>query len=77
MNLLTSKPNVRYEASVYSLNPHYLAHEDEPVDHYLKYKDSDFFPIKGGRNLQNLFHDSDFKDYNWFRIARRRLSKSQ
>jgi hypothetical protein len=75
MNLLMSKLNSRYDVSDYSDNPHYLAHEDEPVDLYKKYNDSDFRPIRGGRNLHNLFSDSEIKNYYWLEIARKYLRK--
>jgi len=64
-----------YETSGDNDSPLYITHEDEPTDFYRKYKDSDFLPMKGGRNLQNLFDDSDFKDYYWFNIARKHFSK--
>jgi hypothetical protein len=76
MNLIIQKSDARQlEADKVTSGPHYLSHENEPIDLYRKYKDSDFLPLNGGRNLQNLFDDSDVKDYYWFNIARKTLSK--
>ena len=76
MNLISYKLNANYEDTGYENNPNYLAHEEEPVDFYRKYKDSDFRPVKGGKNLHNLFSDSDVKDYYWLKIARKYLRKN-
>jgi len=59
----------------YSDYSHYLSHKDEPVDFYRKYEDDDFRPIKGGKNLQNLFDDSDIKDHHRFNLARKLFSR--
>ena len=75
MNIFMIKHSARYAAGEDNDYPHYLAHEDEPIDFYRKYKDSGFLPIKGRRNLQNLFDDSDVKDYYWFSIARKYFGK--
>lgn len=76
MNLLKISTDAKYsEMDETGDYPHYLSHKDEPVDFYRKYKDDDFRPIEGGKNLQNLFDDSDIKDYHWFNLARRFLSK--
>lgn len=76
MNLLMNKQNSKHqEVDKINDSPHYLAHEEEPVDFYRKYKDNDFIPMKGGRNLQNLFDDSDVKDHYWFNIAKKYFSR--
>jgi hypothetical protein len=75
MNLIIAKTNARYGKSKVSDNLRYLAHEDEPIDFYRKYKDSDYLPMKGERNVQNLFDESDVKDYYWLNIARKYLNK--
>jgi hypothetical protein len=67
----------RQRADEVNDSPLYLAHENEPIDFYRKYKDIDFLPIKGGRNLQNLFDDSDARDYYWFNRARKYLRETK
>lgn len=75
MNLFITNPNTRFEAGRDNDDPHYLAHQAEPSDFYQKYKNSDHLPIKGERHLQNLFDDSDVKDYYWFNIARKFIGR--
>lgn len=71
-----TKTDARHQKMNQASNqPHYLSHVDEPIGSYQKYRDNDFRPMKGGRNLQNLFDDSDVKDYYWFNIARKFLGK--
>jgi hypothetical protein len=75
MILIINKSNSRYGKSKVNGNPHYLAHENEPIDFYRKYKDNDYLPMKGERNIKNLFDESDVKDYYWLNIARKYLNK--
>jgi hypothetical protein len=74
MNLFTSKSGARYGKGKFTRNPHYMAQEGEPIDLYRKYKDKKYQPMKGGRNIHNLFDESDVKDYYWFNIARKYLN---
>lgn len=54
--------------------PHYLSHENEPVEVYRKY--DNYLPRNGWNSWRrNFFDDLDLKDYHWINVARKYLGK--
>ncbi len=57
--------------------PHYLSHQDEPVDAYREFLDDGVTRDSDFRNPRNFFDDLTSKDNKWLKLARKHLRRSE